>query len=563
MSKNYFTKNLMSASMLLAVSMGMASCSGFVDAVLGTTDTPTTQPTTQPTTPTTPTSSAVVTADQTTITTSSLADLANAVTSEQKTELENAIKAKAAAGEVYTLNIKSEQPLSTENFEGFEIPREEGSKINLVIEQPILTTEESPLKITAAEKKSETSTTPVQEVTVTLPAGPSPVYVCVDTPEATVTLEGDASYEYVEALTATNTLYIKRPVKNLNLKGGSVVVMAGGSIETLVCPTSSKVINISSDGVGGKTFWYSINDDKGNPYYVDNLKIIKGDAEYATLVHNIDVNKLFKKLIIADGAAVNYKNGEDIRIETIEGQGNAKFLYGVSFEQDGKMVYTGNCDLRYVKNINKVAFMPLWKDKVEWTSIQSIPNNAQNSLFEAMSIYSLPNTYEFNSYTVTNNTYNFTEYFNILIPGQSSSRSSFAFKFDRCKFSNNAKLDVVLNESEPVYNADGTPKMIYPYIDATGNYHVAYAKSEIPSDCQTWWESQDSNPITFSGYKGTVEFNKCKYGSDDIKKDTPFLTKGLFWESNIDLKFIIDGTTYTPIYGSSTSGSTSVDITLN
>jgi hypothetical protein len=54
MKKNYFTKKLMAASMLLAVSMGMASCSEFLDEVLGTTDNPTTQPTTQPTTPTTP-----------------------------------------------------------------------------------------------------------------------------------------------------------------------------------------------------------------------------------------------------------------------------------------------------------------------------------------------------------------------------------------------------------------------------------------------------------------------------------------------------------------------------
>lgn len=41
MRKNYFTKNLVAASMLLAVSMGMASCSGLIDAVLGDVDNPT------------------------------------------------------------------------------------------------------------------------------------------------------------------------------------------------------------------------------------------------------------------------------------------------------------------------------------------------------------------------------------------------------------------------------------------------------------------------------------------------------------------------------------------
>ena len=89
-------KNVLAASMLLALSMGMSSCTGLVDAVLGTSDNPTTQPTTQPTT-----SSAVVTADQTTITVSSLEDMANAVSSEQNEEFIKAIEAKAKAGEEY------------------------------------------------------------------------------------------------------------------------------------------------------------------------------------------------------------------------------------------------------------------------------------------------------------------------------------------------------------------------------------------------------------------------------------------------------------------------------
>ena len=91
-------KNVLAASMLLALSMGMSSCTGLVDAVLGTSDNPTTQPTTQPTT-----SSAVVTADQTTITVSSLEDMANAVSSEQNEEFIKAIEAKAKAGEEYIL----------------------------------------------------------------------------------------------------------------------------------------------------------------------------------------------------------------------------------------------------------------------------------------------------------------------------------------------------------------------------------------------------------------------------------------------------------------------------
>lgn len=402
MRKNYFMKNVLVASMLLAVSLGMSSCSGFIDAVIGTSDQPTTQPTTQPTV-----ASAVVTADQTTITISSFDDMAKAISAEQNEAFVKAIEAKAAAGEEYTINIKSEKPLSTEDFEGFAIPRVEEAAINLVFDQPLVTSEESPLKITADEKNSDTPTTAVNELTITLPDGSDKVYLSVDMPETSVTLAGNVTYEYVEATTAINTLYVPSDaiIKEFYIKGGRVIVQNGGIIETYVYPASDGFIRISSDGVipyriagvdnQGNEDWdnpvYQIADEQGNPYYIQNLKIVKGEAEYATIVHEIDKNKPFKKLIIADGAAVNYKNGEDIRIETIEGHGNARFLYGVSYESGnvpGEMVYTGNCDLRYVKNLSGVAFSPLWGDKLKPWDIQihNIPVNTQKCSFEATSI---------------------------------------------------------------------------------------------------------------------------------------------------------------------------------
>ena len=67
MRKDFFMKNLLAASMLLALSMGMSSCSGFVDAVIGSTDQPSSTPTQPSTTPTTP-QTATLTIDQTTMT---------------------------------------------------------------------------------------------------------------------------------------------------------------------------------------------------------------------------------------------------------------------------------------------------------------------------------------------------------------------------------------------------------------------------------------------------------------------------------------------------------------
>ena len=52
MRKNYFVKNLLAASMLLVVSMGMVSCQGLLDAIVGSQDNPSSQPSQPSTQPT-------------------------------------------------------------------------------------------------------------------------------------------------------------------------------------------------------------------------------------------------------------------------------------------------------------------------------------------------------------------------------------------------------------------------------------------------------------------------------------------------------------------------------
>lgn len=336
MQKNYFMKNVLAASMLLALSMGMSSCTGLVDAVLGTSDKPTTQPTTQPTT-----SSAVVTADQTTITISSLEDMANAVSAEQNEQFLNAIKAKAAAGEEYTINIKSEQPLSTNSFEGLVIPRVEGSNINIVFDKPLVTTEASPLKITADEKKSNTSTDAVNELTITMPDGASDVYLNIDMPETTVTLAGNASYKLVESITASETLIVGDGVEieSLVIKGGSLEIQEGGVIEEL-----------------------TVNNTK-------DLTIINFDSE--------DSKGVIKRLVIADGASVNF-NVKAPNIENIEGEGNAKILYGVPDHFE-------SIDLKNVKSLSGVSFSLINDEDSRYPmgGISNVPDKTHDCSFLA------------------------------------------------------------------------------------------------------------------------------------------------------------------------------------
>lgn len=132
MRKNYFMKNLMSASMLLAVSMGMASCSGFVDAVLGTSDTPTTQPTTQPTTPETPTiKNVTLTAQGAQVSANSAAEVNTALAA-----LADDIKEKGVGeGKEYTLEVSSDV-FNAGDVQDIKVPEIEGATINVVIKNP-------------------------------------------------------------------------------------------------------------------------------------------------------------------------------------------------------------------------------------------------------------------------------------------------------------------------------------------------------------------------------------------------------------------------------------------
>ena len=505
MQKNYFTKNLMAAMMLLAVSMGMASCSGFVDAVLGTSDKPTTQPTTQPTTPTT--TNAVVTADQTTITISSFEEMAKAVSAEQNEEFVKAIEAKAAAGEEYTINIKSEQPLSTEDFDGIVIPRVESSDINIVFDKPVVTSESSPLKITADEKNSTTSTTAVNELTITLPDGASDVYLDIDMPETTVKLEGNVTYHYVVANTAINTLYVESGVtiEQLLVKDGFAVVKNGGKVVTYVYSPSTIDMSVGTFSKGvrsdyvldGNNVKPRVQNEDGSEYGFEDLKVIKGTAEYAK-VEAIENRDALKKLIIGEGAAVAFTSGTP-NVETIIGEGSersAKIYYGYFYKNDnGDTSFSSSIGwgLMKIRNVT-ITCMPGHEDsraRIDFTSL-----DAENCTFQAKAfrLFSPP-------YTIKDCTFGPIEGIEECEFGIRGYTSLVEYTFENCEF------------------VDGT------YLDAVYSPDKEY------------------NNVFM------LAFNKCKYGDKAITKDTEFLNGyySVLLDKGITFYFIIDGIKYTPV----------------
>ena len=133
---------------------------------------------------------------------------------------------------------------------------------------------------------------------------------------------------------------------------------------------------VSEDGqvVSHENDWWEnptwvIADEEGNQYYIRNLKVIKGKDEYAQLEFLNVTNGQYQldKLTIADGAAVTnfYDDYKPIPAKTIEGEGNARFLYGMSMvsPETEETMYYGHFKLNAVQNLSGVAFSPMWEDK--------------------------------------------------------------------------------------------------------------------------------------------------------------------------------------------------------
>lgn len=468
-------------------------------------------------------------------------------------------------GSEYVVTISSSNLQTSGSDNTIIIPKVVGSNINLIFNVGINTS--IPLTLKASETSSTTSTAAVNKLTVTMPSGTSGVTLNVEMPETSVTLKassGSVVYNEIVAATAINTLYIEKGVtiKNLQVKGGRVVVKDGGAIETYVHSSDGYLMKISSDGVqpkylpgiteNGEEDWEhpvrEITDENGSPYYCTNLKVIKGSEEVTFIEHEINPDKLFKKLIIGDGAAVNYKNGEDIRIETIEGEGQARFLYGVSYvdyDDNETMRYFGSINFKLVQNLSGVSFSPLWKDQVESeTGIWGIPKNTKNCKFEArwiggigygaknctfeaeQEIYSIYdgaedciytagrwitfNTPESSSVSYKNCKFNLTgdadyKYIFLNAPGQSSSIGSFIWNFTNCEFGSEVQIPASIQSTRlkldengevvymDVYNyweknswTDEEGEHIYWYTNASTDFN------DVPQEAKEYGEVDDN-----------------------------------------------------------------------
>ena len=134
MQKNNLMKNFMAATMLLSLTMGMVSCQGLVDAIVGDAGQPAaTTPTTTPTTPETKPAikNVTLTIQGAQVNASTAAEVNTALAALAKDISEKGV----GEGKEYTLEVTSDV-FNAGDVENINVPEIEGATINVVIKNP-------------------------------------------------------------------------------------------------------------------------------------------------------------------------------------------------------------------------------------------------------------------------------------------------------------------------------------------------------------------------------------------------------------------------------------------
>lgn len=314
MQKKNFLNSLIAAMLLLSATSIMVSCDDVVD-----------NPSSSSSAASAPIS---ITNDGARLIINSSSDVSSALD-----QLKSDIASKGSAEYEVTINNRAVDKDGSDFT--VTVPKVEGSNINLNFERRIEA--QTTLVVKASESTSKESSTAVNSLTITMPQiiSTDAINLDLNMPETTVTLETSGSktvYDEVEALTAKNTLIIKANIiiKKLHVKGGTVVIEDGGTVETIVVEGE---VDLGENGVAlldaqGKP----IVSFGGQPYYFKSIKAADGGE----LIINYDANSgELNQLLIGEGATVSTyiedtdaNKNIDIQIKKVvgEGDGSGKFF---------------------------------------------------------------------------------------------------------------------------------------------------------------------------------------------------------------------------------------------
>ncbi len=515
MRKNYFTRSLMVATMLLSVSSVMVSCDEMLDN-----PSPQVQEAIE--------TIATITGTDPSAVTNALKDIVS----------DETVAAAAAKGEPIKVTVAGSGVSTGAADQTITIPQKNGAAIEINFAAAPTGTESNALVLEASEGAGGYPGDANNNLVVSMPASEG-LAITIELPNTTVTLKTDGSgavvYKDVIAKTALSTIIIDKGVtiKEHELVGGNIVVKDGGAIETIAVTIkdSPSLVCLGSwwSGVWFKEYGpepqYEIRNEDGNYYVPKNLILRKGEGEYVSLETRSPADEYVERVTVDEGITIAYSGDEmNGQYKNIEGKGNNRLHTRAGLSPEGEYFTGFGTNTELVKNF-------------------TIANEVHDvdGLYEGIA--------------------------NLVINFVDSETSSKKFTFENCNFVN-SKTQFILQANKfkdavthymarwPEIDPERPEwEQVYDYtdlqalLDETGVPNKEVAGGE-PGGYWTdvRYNDKDIEGLENSDLTFTLNFKNCTIGGEAITKDNvKFPTWGLWAPEKIKFKVIIDGIAYNAV----------------
>ena len=555
MKKNYF--KIMAAAMLLGMSFGLQSC----DDVVGESDNPSGSTEEEVVLP----AGVTITANGATFGISKLSDITDYLESIKK-------QISDKAGSEFVIDIQAEGDLATSSDENtIVIPEITDYNVTLNLLSK-LNTAAAPLTV-----KQSGETTSVFKNKINVSFANDDVDLILNLPGTTTTLNN---------------------LNSLQILNGLSVVKDGGVIKTFVwAPIKTEYFMNNGDSEwvkvtnasGEEEYQPNVQPEKGDgdSYKFKNLKIVKGEGDYAAVnIYNEEYT--LDKLTIAEGAVVVLNYTPYIKEIVGEGKGATVKSSDVWWKDEEKKLVDTDLDLYNVGKITNITIEALlsgdFKDgTLNAAYIYNAPAAVENCVFKFG--YVSFRDPEAATATVTRCEFEGTgneKGVTIVAPYQSDKITSFKFSFYKCTFAKGTKFSSEVYSSKPKVDENGeyVYKTYYRWWDFDENgqpdwntfgMNKSESLDDVPAsaqevgECNGGWDATEGKTnngysagywiekelqyedAEYKDYYVYLSFDGCEYDGANIKVEDIIVG----YQSSLTgvlVRYEIDGTLYRTLY---------------
>ena len=565
MKKNYF--KIMAAAMLMGMSFGLQSC----DDVVGESDNPSGSTEEEVILP----AGVTITANGATFGISKLSDITDYLESIKK-------QISDKAGSEFVIDIQAESDLATSSDENtIVIPEITDFNVTLNLLSK-LNTAAAPLTV-----KQSGETTSVFKNKINVSFANDDVDLILNLPGTTTTLNN---------------------LNSLQILNGLSVVKDGGVIKTFVwAPIKTEYFMNNGDSEwvkvtnasGEEEYQPNVQPEKGDgdSYKFKNLKIVKGEGDYAAVnIYNEEYT--LDKLTIAEGAVVVLNYTPYIKEIVGEGKGATVKSSDVWWKDEEKKLVDTDLNLYNVGKITNITIEPLLTgDFKDGTLNAAYVYNAPAAVEKCVFKFGYVSFRDPEAATATVTRCEFEGTGNekgvtIVAPYQSDKITSFKFSFSKCTFAKGTKFSSEVYSSKPKVDENGeyVYKNYYRWWDFDENgqpdwntfwTNKSESLDDVPAaaqevgECNGGWDTTEGKTnngysagywiekelqyedAEYKDYYVYLSFDGCEYDGANIKVEDIIVG----YQSSLTgvlVRYEIDGTLYRALYDEENKGYTLV-----